>query len=101
MFLEIRKVGNVGCNFGEVPNRSGTIRSQKVRFNKDAFLLDPRKKVVGGASMFDAAKGAVAAEVAADANVRFVLIFDASCQYGAEFLEFLFSSHSGADSRIT
>ncbi len=92
MFLEICEVGNVGCDVGEVPNRSGTIHSQKVGFYEDALLLDPRKKVVGGALMFDAAKGVVAAEVAADANICFILIFDANRQYSAEFLEFLFSS---------
>jgi len=40
------------------------------------FLLDPCKKVVGGAAKLDASEGSVAAEVAADADIHFVLIFE-------------------------
>jgi len=77
VFLKIRKVGDVGCDFCEVADGSWLICSQVVGFDKDAFLLDPHKKMIGGTAVLDAAKGAVAEEVAANANVHFVLIFEA------------------------
>jgi len=91
-------VGDVGCNFGEVPNRSWSIRAQKVGLDKDAIHLDPHKKVIGGAAVLDAAEGAVAEEIAANADVHFVLSLDSGRRYGAEFLEFIFSS--GEQSRF-
>ena len=92
MFLKVCKVGYVGCNFGKVPHRLGAIHSQEVRFDKDMFLLDPHKKIVGGAVVLDAAEGAVAEEFAADADIRFILFLDSGRRYVAEFLEFVFAS---------
>ncbi len=92
MFLEVCQMCNVGCDFCKVSYSSRPFRAQLVRFNEDSLLLDPRKKIVGGAAVLDAAKGAVAEESAADADVRFILFLDSGRQYVAEFLEFVFAS---------
>jgi len=85
-------MGDVGCDFCEVADGSRSFRAQAVGLDEDAFLLDPRKKMIGGTSVLDAAEGAVAEEFAADANVCFVLVLNSGHRYGAEFLEFVFSS---------
>jgi len=100
VFLKIGKVGDVGCNFGEVSDSSWMICPQTVGFDDDAFLLDPRKKVVGGAVERYVAEGAVAEEVAANADVDFVLIFNLGHWYSRKIWNSFLPVRSGVDSRI-
>jgi len=84
------EVRQVGCNFCKVANGDWAIDSQSIRLEEDAFFLEQCKKMASRASKFNAAKAAIAKDVAADANLSCVVAFDASGGNFEVFFEFRF-----------
>jgi len=74
MVPEVSKVGEIGHNFYEVADRDWVINPQTISFNKYSFLPKPSKKVVVRTLKFNTAKGAVAENIASNANVQLVRV---------------------------
>jgi len=88
MVSEMLQVGDIGCDFCEIPDSCRTFRPQTVGFDKYSCLFKPGEKVIVRALEFDISEGAVAENVASDADIQLVLGEDASGRYGEKFLKF-------------
>jgi len=68
MVLEILEVGDVSCNFCDVSDGSQMYCPQTIGLEEYSCLFEPGKKVIVLTLKFDVSKGAVAEDLAADAD---------------------------------
>ncbi len=92
MHTKVGKVHEGGSNLGEVASGYRAVNAQTIRFEKDAFFLQPCEEVAVRASKLDVAEAAVAQDVAADAYLCLVLFFEANGCHLKVLFEFSLSS---------
>jgi len=69
VIAKVLEVGDVGCNFHNVSDGCRALRPQTIGFKEDSCLLEPGEKVIVLALKLDVSKGAVAENVASDADI--------------------------------
>jgi len=87
VIAKVLEVGDVGWDFRNMSDGCRALRPQTIRLKKDSCLLEPGEKVIVLALELDVSEGAVAENVAANANIQLVLVEGASGRYVKKLLK--------------